>query len=386
MDTANLFNSENKSEKHVIAHLQQYKINATGDREAASIALDRYVSLLSRFPEFASFQRNVNDPLLGRKGINVRDYVNYYYVKLTGTDPQGIISNEAYERIKALEDRREEFLRKEEEYATEQARIKAQNAAIEKRLAEIETQMRTFEKVADDKIESGEEYLVFYGFSDTLWKLAEKMTHSKTYLGSIPSLSAYTGMDVAPSHSTSGIDSTALLLTLAVANSRTIDQILQDSSVNSSNFDVAALIEDKVLSGLKVLELMCSPKPIYSRCARVLGAEVYTADTFSQEKFEYLGEKFPQNLREEEIAHHLVLQTTSLFENAVSIQDVTLGNFDLVIRTHETLDGNLHRCNMLAYLLLKNGGLYLDHSTVPKSLKKIGTNELFEEIKFILAN
>ena len=28
---------------------------------------------------------------------------------------------------------------------------------------------------------------------------------------------------------------------------------------------------------------------------------------------------------------------------------------------------------MLAYLLLKNGGLYLDHSTVPKSLKKIGT-------------
>ena len=228
------------SRKHVVAHLDLYA-QTEANREAANIASRRYHELLLKFPEFAKFQTTVSDPLLGSKELSVVDYVNYYFIKLTGTDPRGIITEEDYRAAKAHRD--------------------VQAIETERLLADKVTQKAAFENQFGGTMDSEKGYIKFDGNSNRLWKLAERLTATGDYLGSIPSLSQHTGLGIAPRFSSYGIDSTALSFTL---------------------------------------NCMCSTMPIYARCARALGAEVYTADSVPAEKFEYSDEKTAQSLREGE--------------------------------------------------------------------------------------
>lgn len=122
------------------------------------------------------------------------------------------------------------------------------------------------------------------------------------------------------------------------------------------------LSEEKVLKGLKILDLGCGTVPTFARLARAFGAEVYTIDIIDTDGF-VKNEKADTEILEVENKNHIALDLHN--EDALdTIQHVTDGNFDLVTEAHlatGTFRGNKsHSFNgkNIATKLLKEGGLY----------------------------
>ncbi len=100
--------------------------------------------------------------------------------------------------------------------------------------------------------------------------------------------------------------------------------------------EMRSLIESKVLSGLKILDLGCGSEPTFSRVARAAGADVWTVDLIGTDQFEY-EDKSKINPKTIEIENEKHIKLDLADPRAVEkIQELTGGNFDI------TTEGHLH--------------------------------------------
>lgn len=146
---------------------------------------------------------------------------------------------------------------------------------------------------------------------------------------------------------------------LSMSKDPLVDALIKDKSIRNYNFDPKSLIEKKVLSGMKILDLGCGHAPTFARCSRHMGADVYTVDLFPASKFEEY-DSIPTWLKELEIKNHIILDLN--LEDAVEIiRKISGVDFDLVAEAHLRTDG-CYRGKEIALPLLKQGGVHYDGS------------------------
>lgn len=184
-----------------------------------------------------------------------------------------------------------------------------------------------------------------------------------------------------------------LAFTLALSSHSTVEQLLahiESRKINSDNFVPNRLKEDRVLQGIKILDLGCGEEPAFSRCAREFGAEVFTVDVIASSDFEIYqptqqdidsssqwNPSAPDALRQlrndyeliREIENKQHIQIDLREPDAVrKILEITGGNFDLVTTAHID-SGSVHQgqkvmpptnLDRLIQPLLKTGGTYFD--------------------------
>jgi len=122
-----------------------------------------------------------------------------------------------------------------------------------------------------------------------------------------------------------------------------IKVIVDDPIVNSGNFNPLPLAVNKVLQGLKFLDLGCGEEPSFARVVRNLGAQVYTLDVIPADRFDrydgvdsrpWVTEKIgEEGIRKQEDKFHIQidLRDKDAFEK---IMERTGGNFDMVTSSH----------------------------------------------------
>ncbi|MBI3888833.1 class I SAM-dependent methyltransferase [Candidatus Nomurabacteria bacterium] len=127
--------------------------------------------------------------------------------------------------------------------------------------------------------------------------------------------------------------------------------------------EMKKVIESRVLSGMKFLDLGCGCSPTFARVARAAGADVYTVDIVGSDEFEYFNKVgIDPNVLEKEVIKHIQLDLNN--PNAQeTINKLTGGNFDLVTSAHlqsGCAGYAFHKGKEIAYPLLKSGGIYFD--------------------------
>jgi hypothetical protein len=101
------------------------------------------------------------------------------------------------------------------------------------------------------------------------------------------------------------------------------------------NFNPEPLYKAQILQGMKILDMGCGYIPTFARCARKLGAEVYTVDLKSADEFKSEKEHFTSEDRELEVKHHICgdLGNKSTINEIISLSG---GNLDLVTEANLT--------------------------------------------------
>lgn len=115
------------------------------------------------------------------------------------------------------------------------------------------------------------------------------------------------------------------------------------------------LIEAKVLSGLKVLDMGCGDRPTFARVARAAGATVYTVDIISSDDFDFNANK--ESFRRGESEFHIVQDLEDVGGSIANITQISGGNFDLVTSAHLETVG-VFSGKEIATKILKKGGVY----------------------------
>jgi hypothetical protein len=129
------------------------------------------------------------------------------------------------------------------------------------------------------------------------------------------------------------------------------------------------LIEEKILTGYKVLDLGCGNEPTLARVSRALGADVYTVDrgrSLSKLLYPLYDCKLTPNDLQLEDRNHITLDLRK--RDAVHvIREQSGGNFDVVVeanllwldaKTRSVPWPNPNSVNTLALDLLREGGVY----------------------------
>jgi len=117
--------------------------------------------------------------------------------------------------------------------------------------------------------------------------------------------------------------------------------------------------KDKILKGLKILDLGCGRRPTFARLTRMLGADVYTVDLYSADEFNYINKsEIDPKIIEKEIEKHIQLDLKN--PNSIEIiKSRTGGDFDLVTEAHLTTVG-FNDGEEIGLSLLKRGGIHHD--------------------------
>lgn len=138
-----------------------------------------------------------------------------------------------------------------------------------------------------------------------------------------------------------------ITLVLALSEHQLLEKIVElplirersDKDRNRYREWITAIENEKVLQGMKVLDIGCGLKPAFARSTRILGADVHTVDFYSSDKFEvYHGNEsyrssFTPEQRIIEVERHIQLDLRS--ENAFAqIKERTGGEFDFVTASH----------------------------------------------------
>lgn len=116
---------------------------------------------------------------------------------------------------------------------------------------------------------------------------------------------------------------------IALSNHPLVHEIIKRKDIEPKNFDGEMLVNNKILKGLKILDLGCGIRPVFARVARYLGADVYTVNVESSADFDFKSENFLEEYRGLEIDHHLQIDLNEE-DAAKKILDLTNGGFDLV--------------------------------------------------------
>ena len=142
---------------------------------------------------------------------------------------------------------------------------------------------------------------------------------------------------------------------------------LVDGRISDGTFfdekSIKRFIDQKVLEGLKVLDLGCGTWPVFARAVRVFGGTAYTVDLKESSEFYYGPEhEYRSGYGQIERAHHLAQDLTS--ESIVEkILELSRGNFDLVSwcfvipNSSRVREPTLETLKDVSLQVLKEGGL-----------------------------
>ena len=154
--------------------------------------------------------------------------------------------------------------------------------------------------------------------------------------------------------------------TIALSKHFLINRFLADGK----KINARELTKKKVLKGIKILDLGCGYKPTYARCARAMGAEVYTIDIIPSEEFDvYEEENFSKEERQSEIKNHLTLNLED--ERVIEKIEKSFGkDFDIITESHlQTITAHwknkfefisFQEGEYVALRLLNSHGVYLN--------------------------
>lgn len=150
-----------------------------------------------------------------------------------------------------------------------------------------------------------------------------------------------------------------LEFTLAFSGHPLVDEI-PESDIDDTTFDPEPLREAQVLEGLKILDMGCGSEPTFARCARYMGADVYTVDTKTADNLRSNKRYFSDERKNEEEDKHIPLDLND--EGAIDqIIEKTGGEFDIVTCSHlrrEEYSPSSSRIEQIAHALLKPRGVY----------------------------
>jgi len=151
-----------------------------------------------------------------------------------------------------------------------------------------------------------------------------------------------------------------LFFVLAMSRHPLVRQMLEDE-FDESKFNAKIFIENKILAGMRILDLGSGPFPVLARCCRVMGADVWTVDKkpkFRHLDFKHNREFLPKEQCDLEDQRHIELDLND--SNAASIiQGKTTGNFDLVTEANLLSNWGLSvTSEYIAMFLLKKGGVH----------------------------
>jgi len=173
----------------------------------------------------------------------------------------------------------------------------------------------------------------------------------------------YTGLEEAPGEGGPLYNSRTTLYqfiyVLAMTQHPLVKEIVGRSKDNKleDQLDAAQLVKAKIMQGMKILDLGCGIKPVFARCCRALGAQVWTVDAKPAVHFEFNRELFTREQREIELLNHININLVAA-EAATIIQQKTGGNFNLAIEANLIADG-FDEADLISMPLLKKGGVHV---------------------------
>ncbi len=102
-----------------------------------------------------------------------------------------------------------------------------------------------------------------------------------------------------------------LVLSISMADHPVIADVLGLPKYDGDDESIARVVgrmtEEKILDGVRILDLGCGLIPTFARSARRLGADVYTVDVILPTAFEYSRELFPEDARDAEQKDHFAI-------------------------------------------------------------------------------
>lgn len=166
-------------------------------------------------------------------------------------------------------------------------------------------------------------------------EISEKIENERW--GSIPGFLDYLGVRLGEETvMNSPFTSDQLEFTLAMSQHPLVLELAKDEDLNWESFDPSKLIENKVSTGIKAIDLGSGTEPFYARAARLMGAEIYTVDVipFDHMDTTYLevGKRKGFDL-ELERAYHIQLDLNSP-DAAQLILEKTNGGLNLLTSAH----------------------------------------------------
>lgn len=174
-------------------------------------------------------------------------------------------------------------------------------------------------------------------------------------------LEAYSGTDQGIGEGNSYHNSVATLHQLEYALAMTRHPLVREMAsehFDPVKFNPRELVENKVMAGLKILDLGCGHTPVFARVSRSMGADVWTVDKIAADGF-HCSDSFRSEARKSEIEKHIQMQLSHVNAkiSAGLIRQKSGGEFNLVTASNLDSDGFAGGKD-IAMLLLKKGGIY----------------------------
>lgn len=187
----------------------------------------------------------------------------------------------------------------------------------------------------------------------------------------IYNIEPYTGQESMGKEEDIYYNSELTLFQIGYALAMTRNQLLKKIEQSESNqkLDARELVENKIMAGMKILDLGCGPYPAFARFCRAMGADVWTVDKDNIRAIsDYCKKVFTQEQLDFEKERHIQIDLNN--KQAVDIiKEKSGGDFNLITEANLSAD-NFNRGESVAIPLLKKGGVYYDTATVNPKLKQ----------------
>ena len=134
---------------------------------------------------------------------------------------------------------------------------------------------------------------------------------------------------------------------------------LAKSDKDRKVFDIQSLVDGKIMAGMKILDLGSGPEPVFARCCRAMGADVWTVD-LEDDHYRIVARREANSMTQGAMAledlKHIKIDLTK--KNAAQIiKEKSLGDFNLVTEAN-LIGSGLGSEKDIAMSLLKKGGVY----------------------------
>src|SRR6185369_520560 len=123
----------------------------------------------------------------------------------------------------------------------------------------------------------------------------------------LPGFESYTGTGETVGTEDDFNNSRITLLELEYALAATRHLLVWKMSEGSVPFNADSLVQAEVMRGLKILDLGSGYKPVFARTCRHMGADAWTADKISADRFDIRDANFSARQRRLEIDRHVQL-------------------------------------------------------------------------------
>lgn len=159
------------------------------------------------------------------------------------------------------------------------------------------------------------------------------------------------------------ITATQLRFAISMSRHALLYEIVKNPAITTTTHIAKELIENQILKGMKVLDLGSSADPIFARCLRQMGADVWTVD---KEPITQISERItlPEPYRTLEVTQHIAINLNDP-EAIQKILESTGGNFNLATEANLWTDGFCGG-REISMKLLKPGGVYYDPPMDPE--------------------